>query len=69
MLEYNFSLLLTPRTLGRQSLDSIHPYVVPRSWVEHAEADALVTWQFSDDVWMVIVVDGRGGACWSVPHL
>lgn len=42
------------------SLDLIYPYVVPKSWVEYAGAEDLVTWPFSDEIRMVIVVDGKG---------
>jgi hypothetical protein len=64
MLKYNFSLSNsaspTPKALNRKSLDLIYPYVVPKTWVEYAGADALLTWEFSDDVRMVLVVDGKG---------
>ena len=33
---------------------------MPKSWVESAGEEALLTWQFSDDVRMIIVVDGKG---------
>ena len=43
-----------------QTLTRIFPYVVGQSWVEYAGEDALVTWQFSDDVCLVLVVDDVG---------
>lgn len=49
-------------------LDLIYPYVVPKSWVEYAGADDLVSWPFSDDVRMVIVVDGKGTVRNLRPH-
>lgn len=47
-------------TFDRAALDILYPYVVPKSWVEYAGADALVSWPFSDDVRVVLVVDGAG---------
>ncbi len=38
----------------------IYPYIVPRSWVEYASADSLISWQMSDEVWMILVFDGDG---------
>lgn len=47
-------------TFDRAALDILYPYVVPKSWVEYAGAHALVSWPFSDDVRVVLVVDGDG---------
>lgn len=64
MLKYTFSMPIVgkqpSKETERPSLDLIYPYVVPKTWVEHAGEDALVTWPFSDDVRAVIVVDGKG---------
>lgn len=42
------------------TLDKIYPYVVPRSWVDHVDAEHVISVPFSDDVFMVLVVDGQG---------
>lgn len=44
----------------RDDLNLIYPYVVPRSWVDYAGKDALLTWEFSENVRMVLVVDRFG---------
>ena len=38
----------------------LYPYVVPASWVEFASTEALVSWQMSEDVHLVLVFDGQG---------
>lgn len=38
----------------------LYPYIVPKSWVEHAGESALVSWAFSDGVRMVLVSDETG---------
>jgi hypothetical protein len=43
--------------LTRNDLNLVYPYVVPRSWVDYAGRDALVTWEFAEDVHMVLVTD------------
>jgi|APAra7269096613_1048513.scaffolds.fasta_scaffold00106_116 hypothetical protein len=40
--------------------DKLFPYVVPFSWVDYAGKDSLVSWEFSEDVRMVLVFDGAG---------
>jgi len=40
--------------------DRVFPYVVPSSWVDYASKDALVSWQFSKDVYLILVFDGAG---------
>jgi hypothetical protein len=42
------------------SPDAVFPYVVPSSWVGHAGAESLVSWQVSNDVHIVLVFDGAG---------
>lgn len=42
------------------NLHLLYPYVVPRSWVDYVGADSLLTWDFSEDVRMVLVIDGLG---------
>ncbi|MDM0058961.1 hypothetical protein [Variovorax fucosicus] len=42
------------------NLHLLYPYVVPKSWVNYIGADSLLTWDFSDDVRMVLVIDGQG---------
>lgn len=44
----------------RDDLHLIYPYVVPKSWVSHVGADALVSWQFTEDVHVVLVIDRFG---------
>lgn len=44
-------------TFDRSTLDRLYPYVVPRSWVEYTGENALITWPFSEDVRVVLVVD------------
>jgi hypothetical protein len=66
VLNYNFSLSPPPpprpidKEFTRKHLDLIYPYVVSKSWVEYAGESSLLTWAFSDDVRMVLVVDGNG---------
>lgn len=40
--------------------ESIFPYVVPGSWVNHAGFDSLISWEISSDVFVVLVFDGKG---------
>lgn len=40
--------------------DSLFPYVVPGSWVQHTGTDSLITWEVSEDVHVVLVFDGKG---------
>ena len=40
--------------------DRMYPYVVPHSWVAHAGADSLVSWEVSSDVHVILVFDGAG---------
>lgn len=42
------------------TLQQLYPYIVPRSWVEYANPQQLIAFPFSDEVYMVLVVDGRG---------
>jgi hypothetical protein len=67
MINYRFSLPPPPPVPGgmgteftRKHLDLVYPYVVPKSWVEYVGEQSLFTWEFSDDVRMVLVVDGSG---------
>ncbi|WP_398491874.1 hypothetical protein [Variovorax sp.] len=48
------------RSFTRDDLNLVYPYIVPKSWVDYAGKDALVTWEFSEDVRMVLVVDRLG---------
>lgn len=48
------------RSFTRDDLNLIYPYIVPKSWVDYAGKDALLTWEFSEDVRMVLVVDRFG---------
>lgn len=41
-------------------MESLYPYVVSSSWVHHADRDSLISWQVSDDVYVVLVFDGKG---------
>jgi hypothetical protein len=40
--------------------DKLFPYVVPRTWIEAANPEALVIWPVSHDVYVVLVWDRRG---------
>lgn len=46
--------------MSQHSKDKVFPYVVPFSWVDYASKDSLVSWQFSEDVYMILVFDGAG---------
>lgn len=37
----------------------LFPYIVPRSWVDAVGADKLIMWPMTDDVCMVLVVEGQ----------
>lgn len=45
--------------LDESYLDILYPCVVPRSWITRLSASALASWQFSDDVHLVLVLDGE----------
>lgn len=67
MINYRFSLSPPPPPPGRidteftrKHLDLVYPYVVPKSWVEYVGEESLFTWAFSEEVRMVLVVDGSG---------
>ncbi|MDB5966797.1 MAG: hypothetical protein JWQ72_3297 [Polaromonas sp.] len=65
-MNYRFSLTPPPPPLSadlgftRDQLRFVYPYVVPRTWVEYVGAESLVTWEFSEEVRMVLAVDGHG---------
>lgn len=42
------------------TLQKIYPYVVPGTWVEYAKPENVIAFPFSNDVQMVLVVDGHG---------
>ena len=42
------------------TLEHVYPYVVPRTWIEHADPQHLISLPFSEEVHMVLVVDGHG---------
>ncbi len=44
----------------RDDLSLLYPYIVSKSWVDYAGPDSLLTWDFSEDVRMVLVVDRLG---------
>jgi hypothetical protein len=44
----------------KSTLSRIFPYVVPRTWVEYAGRQAIVEFPFSDEVRLILVVDGQG---------
>jgi hypothetical protein len=44
----------------RATLSRIYPYVVPRSWVDYSTREALVWSKCTEDVYVVLVVDGNG---------
>jgi hypothetical protein len=65
MINYRFSVHPPPprgmdTEFTRKHLDLVYPYVVPKSWVDYVGEESLFTWEFSDDVRMVLVVDGSG---------
>ena len=47
-------------TFSEATLRAVYPYVVPRSWIEYVTPAAVVGTPFSDDVHMILVVDGQG---------
>lgn len=50
----------TSLQFNASTLQQIYPYVVPRTWVEYADTQHLITLPFSSEVHMVLVVDGHG---------
>lgn len=42
------------------TLQNVYPYVVPRTWIEYADPDHLISVPFSEEVHMALVVDGYG---------
>lgn len=44
----------------RATLSRVYPYVVPRSWVDYTTREALVWSKCTEDVYVVLVVDGNG---------
>lgn len=44
----------------RTTLSRIYPYVVPRSWVDYTTREALVWSKCTEDVYVVLVIDGNG---------
>lgn len=49
-----------PLTFSESTLKSVYPYVVPKSWIDYTSPDAVVSFPFSDEVHMILVVDGQG---------
>lgn len=42
------------------TLPHVYPYVVPHTWIEYADSQHLISLPFSDEIHMVLVVDGHG---------
>jgi hypothetical protein len=43
-----------------QTRENLFPYVVPASWVRHTGADAVISWDISSDVLVILVFDMDG---------